>query len=200
MKRYDVLRTGVLNMWQGMVVNAIADAVKFERGVKEAKMAESRQRDWSTKMANTQAQRNVADLRAAGLNPILAAGGNTGSLPSSAQASIPSAPGGDYAGSASALETAKRIKNQRKREGIQLEIEKKAVDYVKKNPVINSALSQAKAAQLHGVDADIAFWIKRAEQEIFGPNTPKQKVTAPSRMHLMPKRKLENSFKSRLGD
>lgn len=74
------------------IVGSVISGLFGRKGAKdqnEAQIASAReQMAFQERMSNTAHQREVADLRAAGLNPILSAGGSGASSPSGAQASI----------------------------------------------------------------------------------------------------------------
>ena len=70
-------------------------------GLSSARQAKT-QMKFQEKMANTQYRRGVADLKAAGLNPILAAGGGGASAPGGAMGQVP-----DYGAAITAAQQAK---------------------------------------------------------------------------------------------
>jgi len=79
----------------GAVFNAGASIFNNERNIAASAEANRQNialarenRDWSQWMANTSRQRDMMDLKAAGLNPVLAAGGSGASTPSSAAAQV----------------------------------------------------------------------------------------------------------------
>lgn len=68
-----------------------------EKQANEFSAAEAqKQRDWEEQMSNTAYQRQVADMRAAGINPAMAMNGSGASTPSGSSATSVSPAGGDF--------------------------------------------------------------------------------------------------------
>lgn len=125
-----------------------------------ARKAASAQRAWLEKMDNSKHQREVKDLRAAGLNPILSAtaGGSLG-VPNSPIAHIP-----DYDSNASAHQA--RIQNKLAESQIDKNLAESRLaqaqqwnaeynsDFIKSNTILNSILSSKESASAYGIHLD----------------------------------------------
>lgn len=93
------------------VLGAGIDALAGRRDNMFNKKEADRARDWAKDMANTEMQRRVADLKAAGLNPMLAITEGSASTPSSAQASAGSK-GTNFAGAFTSAAQLKLMKDR----------------------------------------------------------------------------------------
>lgn len=102
------------------VLGAGIDALAGRRDNMFNKKEADRARDWSKDMANTEMQRRVNDLKAAGLNPMLAITEGAASTPSSAQATAGSK-GTNFAGAFSAAQMVRLAKEKNAAEIKQIE-------------------------------------------------------------------------------
>lgn len=74
----------------GAIAGGAFDLYKMNEEQKQQTTENKRAREWMAEMSNTAHQRQVKDLRAAGLNPILSAGGGGASTPSAGTGTLSS--------------------------------------------------------------------------------------------------------------
>lgn len=112
--------------WVGHMWNNLTGVT--ENNAYSAKQAQV-QRDWEENMANTSHQREMADLEASGLNPILSSSSNGASTPSGSSASSVGSSGSPISAIASLISSSSRIMN----EVNQKDYNERALGYKEKN-------------------------------------------------------------------
>lgn len=128
----------------------------------DASASEARRlRKWQEKLSRTAHQREVADLRAAGLNPILSAGGPGASVPGGAMAQVP-----DYGGIAakgvqagvglaSAKAQVRLTKAQARAQGMTAEHQNRMYKWLEANPKFGDLYYAGKLAKDAGLNSNI---------------------------------------------
>lgn len=127
----------------GLISGLITGAASALFGKHEA----AKQRSWQEKLSNTAIRRQVEDLKAAGLNPVLAANLGGASVPSGA-----STPSADFAGALASGASSARQRAEAKQVKVRADMDQEMLDWFKSQPkVIRESILGARAASQSGL-------------------------------------------------
>lgn len=113
-KAWDVIQRGAKGI--GTVWNHLSGRTEARESEQAFNSAEAqKQRNWETEMSNSAHQREVSDMKEAGLNPVLSSGGSGASTPSGASASASSggSAGNPFNGIAAVISSAASLANNK---------------------------------------------------------------------------------------